>query len=237
MSVVGCCMGNNNDDLAWTHNFAPITGAIVSATLEIDLTDADGGRLSIFAGTDDTGTFIGDAVGVDDWGPNNVTWLQPRDCGLGNGGSCNNLLDIPSTLFGDLMDGSFSLFGDYNALGFYGVNRAILTITFDPPTHFLCYEAEGDAVDVTVDLVDQFGELEQVRVDEPEVFCNPVDKNGEGVSDGAPHLTCYKIEVDDDEFEAVVTVDKQFGEQILDVGVTKFLCVPSQKLEVQLDGD
>ena len=50
-------------------------------------------------------------------------------------------------------------------------------------------------------------------------------------------MTCYEIEVDDDEFEAVVTVDNQFGEQILEIERTKFLCVPSEKLDVQVDGD
>ena len=61
--------------------------------------------------------------------------------------------------------------------------------------HFKCYEAEGNEVGVIVDLEDQFGVLPGVRVEEPELFCNPVDKNGEGISDPTAHPTCYEIDL------------------------------------------
>jgi len=48
--------------------------------------------------------------------------------------------------------------------------------------HFKCYNAEGDAVNAIVDLQDQFGVEPQVLVGEPDLFCNPVAKNGGGDS-------------------------------------------------------
>ena len=47
-------------------------------------------------------------------------------------------------------------------------------------------------------LVDQFGLELGVEVQEPELFCNPVDKNGEGFKDPRVHLTCYEIDDDSD---------------------------------------
>ncbi len=103
--------------------------------------------------------------------------------------------------------------------------------------HFKCYEAEGNAVDVTVRLEDQFGPLEEVLVSEPELFCNPVDKNEEGIIDEESHLTCYEIEIDDEGTETVASVENQFGLQVLEVEEPVLLCVPSEKLEVQDDVD
>ena len=78
--------------------------------------------------------------------------------------------------------------------------------------HFQCYGAEGVAVNVIVDLEDQFG-ASQNWVGEPELFCNPVNKNGEGIIDELNHLTCYEIGegVDDDSEEFDVQVNNQFG--------------------------
>ena len=98
--------------------------------------------------------------------------------------------------------------------------------------HFKCYEAEGDPVNVIVNLQDQFGVEPVVLVAEPELFCNPVDKNGEGILNPTAHLTCY--EVDQEEEERVVIVANQFGDQILEVEDPEFLCVPSEKTEVVL---
>ena len=67
-------------------------------------------------------------------------------------------------------------------------------------------------------------------VEEPELFCNPVDKNDEGISDPTAHLTCYKIKEDDKKRQ--VLIENQFGEQTLKVTKPKLLCVPSKKIEV-----
>ena len=104
-----------------------------------------------------------------------------------------------------------------------------------PTIEFKCYEAEGDDVDVTVDLEDQFGVEPQVLVGEPELFCNPVDKNGEGIGDPTAHLTGYEIEDENEEVQRTVTVLNQLSdeEQILTVGEPKFLFVPSEKNGVE----
>lgn|GEM_PF-1510363 len=94
--------------------------------------------------------------------------------------------------------------------------------------HFKCYEAQGEPVNVIVDLQDQFGEEPRVLVGKPKLFCNPVDKNGEGISHPTLHLTCYEIEADNEE-ERNVIVKNQFGEQTLKVEKPKLLCVPPQR--------
>jgi len=96
--------------------------------------------------------------------------------------------------------------------------------------HFKCYEASGDNMDVIVDLEDQFGAEPQVLVGTPRFFCNPVDKNGEGIINPEAHLTCYEINGDDKKLD--VLVGNQFGEQTLKVEVPRLLCVPSEKIDV-----
>ena len=56
--------------------------------------------------------------------------------------------------------------------------------------HFKCYKAKGASLDVLVSLVDQFGVEPEVLVGKPKLFCNPVDKNDEGISNPEAHLTC-----------------------------------------------
>ncbi len=122
----------------------------------------------------------------------------------------------------------------------FTANRISKIAGVSPPAaaldHFKCYEAEGDDVVVTVDLEDQFGVELQVLVGEPKLFCNPVDKNGEGISNPTVHLTCYEIEDKEGE-ERVVEVDNQFGVQTLKVEEPELLCVPSEKISVAPEDD
>lgn len=100
--------------------------------------------------------------------------------------------------------------------------------------HFKCYVAEGDDhLDISIDLEDQFdhGPV-RTEVEEPEIFCNPVDKNGEGIFDDTAHLTGYELDDDDDdEFESrTITISNQFGDnQTLVIEEPKLLLVPSEK--------
>lgn len=96
--------------------------------------------------------------------------------------------------------------------------------------HFRCYEAEGNPVNVTVNLEDQFGEEPNVMVGQPKLFCNPVDKNSEGIRNPTVHLTCYEIEDVGEELD--VSIKNQFGEQSLKVEKPELLCVPSEKISV-----
>jgi hypothetical protein len=102
-----------------------------------------------------------------------------------------------------------------------------------PPSvdHYQCYEVVGQAVDVEVELVDQFaGTIKMATT--PTFLCAPVDKNGEGIIDVETHLTCYDVAPS----EAVnkdVEVSNQFGaDQLLSVKQPRTLCVPSTKVVI-----
>ncbi len=106
------------------------------------------------------------------------------------------------------------------------------TPPLEPPAYFKCYEVEdGDDIDVTVSLQDQFDlEPEDVLVERPELFCNPVNKNDEGISNATAHLTGYELDNDDEDFEPLdVLVTNQFGEQLLVLEEPELLLVPSTK--------
>jgi hypothetical protein len=92
--------------------------------------------------------------------------------------------------------------------------------------HFLCYKAKGEPPYVVVDLEDEFGLLAGVFVEQPDFFCNPVNKNGEGILNPTAHLTCYKIRAENEKRDVVV--DNQFGEQFLETQKAELLCVPSE---------
>ena len=49
-------------------------------------------------------------------------------------------------------------------------------------------------------------------------------------------MTCYEIDEPNDG-KRIVTVDNQFGEQVLEVSDAELLCVPSEKLSVVEDDD
>ena len=130
--------------------------------------------------------------------------------------------------------------GATSAAGFLGlIFFAILTLLSSQATaqtidHFKCYEANGDPVNVNVNLEDQFGVEPGVPVEEPKLFCNPVDKNGEGIGDPTAHLTGY--EIGDDHAERIVIVSNQFGAgQILQIEDPEILFVPSKKNAVPSD--
>ncbi len=113
-------------DLGWSHTgYGPITDVILSATLRIDLIDAEDpdARLDLYAGTNGSGTLFGAAFGQNDGTPG--PW---RGVELG-GTASDNLINISSDLFADIADGTFDIFGDNKGLIIWGSNRALLTIT------------------------------------------------------------------------------------------------------------
>lgn len=113
-----------NTDISWVHTFTPITGEIVSATLTIDLTDADDGRLDVYAGTGTNGVLIGTATGNDNGNGTRGDWQ-----GLEEGSNAiDNVLQLSNSLFSDLQDGVFEVFGDNIGMGAFGSNRALLSI-------------------------------------------------------------------------------------------------------------
>ena len=109
------------------------------------------------------------------------------------------------------------------------------------PDHFLCYDAKGEgSLRLDVDLLDQLGFDDSVRVGGAKLFCNPVDKNGEGVIDAQSRLTCYRIWAEKDwrywwlprKPKETVAVENQFGPQTLELGNARLLCVPTEQIEV-----
>jgi hypothetical protein len=101
--------------------------------------------------------------------------------------------------------------------------------------HFKCYKAKATSPlpsqDVT--LVDQF-ENRTMRVGRLRFFCNPVDKNGEGIPNPAGHLACYEIRYlpgTPKGVGATATLEDQFITQSVTTfrGTCHRLCVPSLK--------
>jgi hypothetical protein len=125
-------------------------------------------------------------------------------------------------------------------VGGNNVDTETTTVEEPPPPpvldDFKCYETRqlGTRFDPRqVVLTDQF-HTQRVNVVRPEAFCNPVDKNGEGISDANVHLTCYQIsDVRGDEFPAFprqrVEASDQFGTHTLLLRSIRTLCLPSSK--------
>jgi len=103
--------------------------------------------------------------------------------------------------------------------------------------HFRCYKARFKkgtrrVAAQTVTLADQF-ETKAETITDKIRFCNPVDKNGEGIPDPTAHLTCYRL-TDTSGIapftpQNVATHD-QFGDLTLRVRPIAVLCAPSLKL-------
>ncbi len=113
-------------DLGWSHDgYGPITDVILSATLRIDLIDAEDpdARLDLYAGTNGGGTLFGAAFGQNDGTPGPWRGLE-----LGGTASDNRIV-ISSDRFADIADGTFDVFGDNKGLIIWASNRALLTIT------------------------------------------------------------------------------------------------------------
>jgi hypothetical protein len=89
----------------------------------------------------------------------------------------------------------------------------------------------------TVTVQDQF-ETRVGTLIKPLLFCNPVDKNGEGILNPSAHQTCYKFQADGSPFVSpTVNVLDQFG--ALDLRTiagtcrkADMLCVPTLKTEL-----
>jgi hypothetical protein len=108
----------------------------------------------------------------------------------------------------------------------------------EPPTldHFKCYKAKDlknpKFVSSTVSLTDQFGVNDGAfEVKKPFLFCNPADKNGEGIANPVDHLACYKVKGPklSKTDRPKVAVDNQLGDLQLEVTKPFLLCVPSTK--------
>jgi len=96
--------------------------------------------------------------------------------------------------------------------------------------HYKCYKSRGEFQPRSVSLVDQFGQS-TATVLRSDRFCNPVDKNNEGITDPDAHLNCYKIREPRGTARDVV-VSNQFGELQLTTTRSHTLCVPAIKDQI-----
>ena len=99
-----------------------------------------------------------------------------------------------------------------------------------PAAGFKCYRATGQAPRERIDLSDQFENEIGARVLLPEMLCVPVNGLGQPI-DSVEDLTCYRTypPAKQERFDRRdVSVDNQFGTQVLDVfNRANLLCVPS----------
>jgi len=99
-----------------------------------------------------------------------------------------------------------------------------------PRNHFKCYVADGSPIGAFVNLEDQLLSA-PATVEEPSFFCNPVDKNGEGIIDPEDHVSCYGLQ-DFVNVSGTRRIRNQFQETTLTLYLRAELCVPSRKLAV-----
>lgn len=106
--------------------------------------------------------------------------------------------------------------------------------------HFKCYLARGErSRSQHVFLEDQF-ESGDSKIRGPVSFCNPVDKNGEGINDPDARLVCYRLvnrKGDQDLGRHELLVENQFGDDTLHIRRAQVLCVPSTEIEVDGPGN
>ena len=100
--------------------------------------------------------------------------------------------------------------------------------------HYKCYKVKDlkmpKFVKTTVSLTDQFGINDGFfEAKKPYLFCNPADKNGEGILNADDHLTCYKVKgpkllpLD----RPRVEIGNQLGTLQLEAKKAALLCLPS----------
>ncbi len=102
--------------------------------------------------------------------------------------------------------------------------------------HYKCYKVKDlknpKFAKTSVSLTDQFGINDGIfEAKKPYLFCNPVDKNGEGILNTDDHLTCYKAKGPklNPGQRPNVEVVNQLGALQLQAKKAFLLCVPSTK--------
>jgi len=95
--------------------------------------------------------------------------------------------------------------------------------------HYHCYDAAGPPINVGVGITDQFQAQSPVLMT-PFLFCNPADKNGEGIVNSVDHLTCYDYTPEGQPVGSIFASNQFFPDPPpLDVAEPFALCVPGTK--------
>jgi len=98
--------------------------------------------------------------------------------------------------------------------------------------HYKCYVADdAPVVEIEVRLADQVDSV-VVAVLQGEFFCNPVEKEVDGVIypivDDLTHMTCYRVD-NPTPYDVVYTVVDQFGMRDIVLANNMYLCLPAEK--------
>lgn len=102
--------------------------------------------------------------------------------------------------------------------------------------HYKCYKVKDlknpKFASATVSLSDQFGINDgSFDVKKPFMFCNPADKNSQGILNDDDHLTCYKVKgpnlLPGD--RPKVEIANDLGMLQLEAKKAALLCLPSTK--------
>lgn len=99
--------------------------------------------------------------------------------------------------------------------------------------HYKCYSGNDlqtpPFVEQTVDTSDQLGP-EQITADSLKYLCAPVNKNGEGISDPAAHLACYRINAAKLDPRPRVEISSQFQSSQFEMKRPRYMCLPATKV-------
>lgn len=111
-------------DVLWTHEFRPLDGLIEAASLTLDLVDADGGSLALYARASGLPeSLLGRAVGLDNGDPG--PWRVP-----GEDQAAESTIDLRQSDLVYLEGGRLRLTGINEDMGTWGSNRAVLQIEY-----------------------------------------------------------------------------------------------------------
>ena len=99
--------------------------------------------------------------------------------------------------------------------------------------HFLCYPVTAASIAQTVSLIDQF-QTEDVTLEKPVLFCNPVQKTILGqktsrIQNPSAHLLCYNIRLPQSTTPRQVPMKNQIEADTFTVTTTQMVCAPSTK--------
>jgi hypothetical protein len=100
-------------------------------------------------------------------------------------------------------------------------------------THYWCYDVSGPRVGARVLMNDQFGS-DVVRIEEPQLFCNPATKTFGGTKvrpeDRETHLTCYEVKGPNRAKPFTFGIQNQLETDTFQITSYELVCAPTEKL-------
>ncbi len=111
------------------------------------------------------------------------------------------------------------------------IRGQILPIGLLPLDHYQCYKIKKDVVvfPPSVFVEDQFAVQPILQLKKPFLWCNPADKNAEGIRNDLDHLLCYKAKGNNLPAPVHIQTVNQFGVQTLFAKKPFLFCLPGDK--------